>query len=96
MSINKYTNDIDVLKCWFSHTSKITARELATAHRISEARVRGIINYLRSNGVCICSDRNGYWLANHEWEVDATIKSLKSRINHIQSAIDGLENRLGD
>ena len=94
--MDNYIVDIETLKGWFSHEEKVTAKELARKHDIAEPKVRKIINYLRINGVCICSDHFGYWLANNEWEVDATIKSLKRRVNSIQMAIDGLENRLGD
>lgn len=95
MSKNKYTNGIEVLTSWFSHLP-MTGKELATAHGISEIQVREIVNYLRCNGVCVCSSSKGYWLARNEIEIITTINSLKSRVNHIQMAIKGLESAIGE
>ena len=50
-----------------------------------------MVNELRSAGVPICSDRNGYYIAKSREELDRTIVQLKSRVKKIQSAIDGLE-----
>ena len=93
---NKYTKALDVLENWFSHDTKVTAKELAHAHGITEIQVREVVNYLRCNGVCVCANRKGYWLANNEFEVIATINTLKSRVSHIQMAIAGLEKGLGE
>ena len=53
--------------------------------------IREMVNELRSAGVPICSDRNGYYIAKSREELDRTIVQLKSRVKKIQSAIDGLE-----
>ena len=96
MSKRKYTNEIDVLESWFSHETTVTAKELVTVHGISDRQVREIVNYLRCNGVCVCSSNKGYWLARNEIEIITTINSLKSRVNHIQMAIAGLESVMGE
>lgn len=53
--------------------------------------IREMVNELRSAGVPICSDGNGYYIAKSRDELDRTIVQLKSRVKKIQSAIDGLE-----
>ena len=53
--------------------------------------IREMVNELRSAGVPICSDRNGYYIAKSREELDRTIVQLKSRVKKIQSAIEGLE-----
>lgn len=96
MSRVNYINNIEELTGWFSTDVKRKAKELANTHGIKDSEVRFIVNYLRKNGVCVCSSQKGYWLANNNDEVVATIDSLKSRVFEIQKAINGLEQHLID
>ena len=69
----------------------IVSRALEERLGCKGTMIREMVNELRSAGVTICSDRNGYYIAKCREELDRTIVQLKSRVKKIQSAIDGLE-----
>ena len=69
----------------------IVSRALEEQLGCKGTMIREMVNELRSAGVPICSDRNGYYIAKSCEELDRTIVQLKSRVKKIQSAIDGLE-----
>ena len=69
----------------------IVSRALEERLSCKGTMIREMVNELRSAGVPICSDRNGYYIAKSREELDRTIVQLKSRVKKIQSAIDGLE-----
>ena len=69
----------------------IVSRALEERLGCKGTMIREMVNELRSAGVPICSDRNGYYIAKSREELDRTIVQLKSRVKKIQSAIDGLE-----
>ncbi len=55
--------------------------------------IRRIVNSLRCKGEPICSDLDGYYYADNQLEINATIAQLSSRIQKIAQARDGLLNR---
>ena len=55
--------------------------------------IRRIVNSLRGKGEPICSDLDGYYYADNQLEINATIAQLSSRIQKIAQARDGLLNR---
>lgn len=52
--------------------------------------IRRIVNSLRCKGEPICSDLDGYYYADNQLEIKATIAQLSSRIQKIAQARDGL------
>ena len=52
-----------------------------------------MVNSLRCKGKPICSDLDGYFYADNQHEINATIAQLSSRIQKIAQARDGLLNR---
>lgn len=70
----------------------IVSRALEERLGCKGTMIREMVNELRSAGVPICSDRNGYYIAKSREELDRTIVQLKSRVKKIQFAIDGLES----
>ena len=70
----------------------IVSRALEERLGCKGTMIREMVNELRNAGVQICSDRNGYYIAQSREELDRTIVQLKSRVKKIQSAIDGLES----
>ena len=61
----------------------------------SGSEIRRIVNSLRSKGEPICSNYDGYFYADNQHEISATIAQLTSRIQKIAKARDGLVNRTG-
>ena len=64
----------------------------ATDGKVSHVDNFGI-NSLRSKGEPICSNYDGYFYADNQHEISATIAQLTSRIQKIAKARDGLVNR---
>ena len=52
--------------------------------------IRRIVNSLRCKGEPISSDLDGYYYADNQLEIKATIAQLSSRIQKIAQARDGL------
>ena len=67
-----------------------TAKELAILFGTSDVYIRKVINDYRSDGIPICSNRQGYYYSEEPKEIIETIASLKRRVASIQRAIDGL------
>ena len=57
-------------------------------------RIRKIINYIRSNGMCprLIASSNGYYVSNDRDEIDAYITSLRERASAITAIANKLEN----
>lgn len=56
--------------------------------------LRRCINSLRNNGVPVCSNSNGYWLAVTDEEVLETVKQLKGRAYAILAAAYRMQSSL--
>lgn len=54
-------------------------------------RLRGLIEKARQNGEPICNDGNGYYRAEHQEELDRSIKRMGSRISKQIATKKGLE-----
>lgn len=70
------------------HTNKIVSSKLFTFG--SDVKIRSMVNSLRRNGVPVCATEQGYYYAVTSGEIKQTVDSLKSRIQGIQAAIEGL------
>lgn len=68
----------------------ITSRELESITNLTGSEIRTEVNRLRTAGVPIASDGNGYYIATTQEELTATIKNLQSRSNAMNRAIEGL------
>ncbi|MBQ0165359.1 MAG: HTH domain-containing protein [Bacteroidales bacterium] len=69
----------------------VKSPELERRLGVSGAYIRRAVNSLRSNGVPVCSDSNGYWISVDPVEIRATITQLNSRAASILAATSGLE-----
>ena len=58
---------------------------------IKPAKLRKIINYLRSSGETIISGKFGYSYSNDKGRIMETIRQLKSRVEAINNAVKGME-----
>lgn len=70
----------------------IRSKDLSGLFGISGVTVRAKVHKLRTMGVPICSGAEGYWYAETDAEVRATIGQLRSRVKHILEAVEGLDN----
>lgn len=70
--------------------NRITSREIESLTHMKGAEIRKYVNRARQCGIPICSDDKGYYLAETPYELNRTIAQLKSRINQMQCAINGL------
>lgn len=68
----------------------VSSKELEAAFFVSGKKIRDAVNELRQDGEPICSDRNGYFYAITEMEVNRSIRQLSSRIRSIAKAQRGL------
>ena len=68
----------------------ITSKELESITNLKGTEIRREVNRLRTAGVPIASDANGYYIATTEEELTATIRNLQSRRNAMERAIEGL------
>lgn len=74
----------------------ITGKELAdTLGLTSSADVRKNVNALRTAGYPIVSTKDGYSVATDAKQIEDCIKSLRSRVASIESAIAGLYKSFG-
>lgn len=76
--------------------SEIVARLKKEGYKLSEVRVRKIINYIRVNGIIerLIATSDGYYIANNEQEVRDYIESLKGREEAIRAVRRRLEAQL--
>ena len=68
----------------------VKSPELEARFGISGPTLREFVNELRRRGCPICSDSSGYYYAETEAELAATIRQLSSRIGKIAMAKSGL------
>lgn len=75
------------------HTGKANAVhccELEKLFGVDKRTIQRNINHLRREGAAICSDQNGYYYANNQKEIDATIKRLNSQVQNMSTARNGM------
>lgn len=65
-------------------------------YEIGEARVRKIINHIRTNGLvpCLMASSFGYYVTNNAEELRAYIASLKGREEAIRAVREAVEEQL--
>ena len=71
----------------------VSSKTLETVFHVKGTEIRRLVNSLRCKGEPICSDLDGYYYADNQHEINATIAQLSSRIHKIAQARDGLLNR---
>lgn len=71
----------------------VSSKTLEAVFHVKGTEIRRMVNSLRSKGEPICSDLDGYYYADNQCEINATIAQLSSRIQKIAKARDGLLNR---
>ena len=71
----------------------VSSKTLEAVFHVKGTEIRRMVNSLRSKGEPICSDLDGYYYADNQHEINATIAQLSSRIQKIAKARDGLLNR---
>lgn len=71
----------------------VSSKTLEAVFHVKGTEIRRMVNSLRSKGEPICSDLDGYYYADNQYEINATIAQLSSRIQKIAKARDGLLNR---
>jgi hypothetical protein len=65
--------------------------------KISEVRLRKLVNYVRSTGRApIIATARGYFMSYDQEEIRLQIRSLRQRARSIDSCADGLEGFLSD
>lgn len=74
----------------------VSSKTLEAVFHVKGTEIRRMVNSLRSKGEPICSDDNGYFYADTQHEINATIAQLSSRIDKIAQARDGLLNRTAE
>jgi carbamoylphosphate synthase small subunit len=61
--------------------------------KISDARLRKLVNYIRSNGILpIIATSKGYYVSYDPKEIQEQVDSLKQRANSILNSANGLSN----
>lgn len=73
-----------------SKEQAINGSDLSAILDVQGAYIRRAVNKLRSNGVPVCSNGNGYWISVDPNEIRETVNSLMGRAASIQAAVDGL------
>lgn len=74
----------------------IKSRKLQELFNAKGSEIRESINILRGIGEPICSSYHGYFYAETDAEIRATIEHLEKRIESISRAKQGLEKTLGE
>ena len=75
------------------HTGKnkaIYSRELQRLFCIDGRNLRRKISSLRKDGIPICSDETGYYYANDQKEINATVCRMNGLVTTISNARTGL------
>lgn len=67
-------------------------------YKVSEARIRKLINHIRINGLveCLVATSKGYYIAENTSEVRSHISSLRGREEAIRAVRLALEEQLED
>lgn len=76
-------------KC-IGRQNAVSSPALEALFRVGGGKLRRAINQLRCEGHPICSGDEGYFYAETEAELTATIRQLQSRISKIAGAKNGL------
>jgi hypothetical protein len=65
---------------------KICAIMKERGHKVSEVRIRKIINFIRTKKLIVnlISSSKGYWIAENQKQLTKYVQSLDQRINEIQ------------
>ena len=71
----------------------VSSKTLETVFHVKGTEIIRMVNSLRCKWETICSDLDGYYYADNQHEINATIAQLSSRIQKIAQARDGLLNR---
>ena len=74
-----------------SEENAINAGDLCILFNCHKQDLRRFINHLRRSCLPICSSNNGYWYSEKVEDIDITLIALKSRVDGINRAIEGLE-----
>lgn len=77
-------------------TSKvIVAKMCAAGYKLSDVRLRKIINHIRNNHLvgCLVATNKGYYIATTIQEVDDFIESLNGRVRSIQEDIESMKQQ---
>ena len=69
---------------------EMVAKMKAVGYKINEARIRKIINYIRTKKLLLnlISSSKGYWIENDHKRIKEYIQSLDQRINEIKRVRD--------
>ena len=68
----------------------VHCNEIEKLFGIDRRTVQRSVNLLRREGFAICSDQNGYYYADNQKEIDATIKRLNSQVQNMSTARNGM------
>jgi len=71
----------------------VSSKTLEAVFHIKGVAVRKAVNALRSSGIPVCSDKNGYYYAASQAEINATVAQLDSRIQKISKARNGIAKK---
>ena len=75
------------------HTGRrkaVPSKELEQLFSLDGRTLRRHINCLRQRGIPICSDETGYYYAENQQEINATVCRLNGLVTHISNARTGL------
>lgn len=75
------------------HTGRdkaVSSRELERLFSLEGRTLRRKINHLRQDGYPICSDETGYYYAETQQEINATVCRLNGLVTQISNARTGL------
>ena len=84
-AICEYLRKYHVGRCNAVHT-----RELQCRFPKHQRSLRYHISQLRIDGYPICSDENGYWYAEHQFEINRTVRRFNQCITHMSVVRNGL------
>ena len=94
LKVNIEENFCEYLSKYYRGSNNpVSSKELEAVFHVKGSEIRRMVNSLRSKGEPICSDMDGYFYADNQHEINATIAQLTSRIQKIAKARDGLANR---
>lgn len=91
LPVNKRTAICEYLRR--NHIGKANAvhsRELEGLFGLSGRSLRTIIGQLRQDGVPVCSDGTGYYYADNQKEINATVRRLNEFVTNVSNARTGL------
>ena len=74
----------------------ITRAMKSAGYRLTEARVRKIINHIRTHGLvrCLIATSKGYYIATSRQEMEDYIESLRGREQAIRVVRESMERQL--